>query len=169
MVKKTLIILITGLFFYSCGEGISPEPEGKIKAKGFGGEVVFKGNWPAGITRTLIVAFKNPLISTGDFNAFNLGFVSDTIPYGTSSITYNSLNNPLLEILPGEYSYVAVAQSRTPTISLNRKDWTVVGVYSSNGDESTPGKLIISQDEFVPDINIICDFDNLPPQPPGGE
>jgi hypothetical protein len=169
LVKKTLIILIAGLFFYSCGEGISPEPEVKIKTTGFGGEIVFKGNWPAGITRTLIVAFRNPLNSTGDFNALNLGFVSDTIPYGTNVISYSSLNNPLLEILPGEYSYVAVAQSTTPTISLNRKDWVVIGVYYSNGDESTPGKLVISQDVFVPDINIICDFDNLPPQPPGGE
>jgi hypothetical protein len=169
LVKKTLIILITGIFFYSCGKGISPEPEGKINTTGFGGIVIFTGTWPAGIARTLIVAFKNPLNSSGDFNAFNLGFVSDTIPYGINSIFYSSLKNPLLEILPGEYSYIAVAQSRTPAISLNRIDWTVVGVYYANSDYSTPGKLIISKDEFVPNINITCDFDNPPPQPPGGE
>ena len=103
------------------------------------------------------------------FNAFNLGFVSDSIPYGISSIFYSSLKNPLLEILPGVYSYVAVAQSSTPTISLTRKDWKVVGIYYSNGNNSNPGKLIISKNEFVPNINITCDFDNPPPQPPGGE
>ena len=117
----------------------------------------------------MIVAFKNPLNSTGDFNAFNLGFVSDTIPYGVSSIFYSSLKNPLLDIIPGEYSYVAVAQSKTPVISLDRKDWFVIGIYYVNGDNSNPGKLIISKDEFVSNINMTCDFENPPSQPPGGE
>jgi hypothetical protein len=169
LIKNYLLILISTVILYGCGEGISPEPEGKIKLTGFGGIIVFKGNWPDGIKRTHIVAFKNPLNSAGDFNAYNLGFVSDSIPYGIQTVYFSSLKNPILDILPSEYSYVAVAQSRTPTISLNRKDWFVVGVYYSNNDFTKPGKLIIPANTFVTDINIICDFNNPPPQPPGGE
>lgn len=169
MIKYSILILLAALLFYSCGEGISPEPEGKTKITGFGGIIVFNGKWPEGVTRTHIVAFKNPLNSIGDFNAFNLGFVSDSIPFGTRTIFFSSLKNPILDILPGEYSYVAVAQSRTPTMSLNRKDWFVVGVYYSNNDYSKPGKLLIPENQFVTNINITCDFNNPPTQPPGGE
>ena len=169
MLKKLILIFFIGLIFLSCGEGIAPEPEGKTKTTGFGGILVFKGKWPEGIKRTHIVAFRKPLNSVGDFNAFNLGFVSDSILYGSKSMFYNSNINPLLEIIPGEYSYVAVAQSRTPEISINRKDWYVIGVYYGNGDKTSPAKLIIPKDEYVTNINITCDFDNPPTQPPGGD
>ncbi|MBK6912601.1 MAG: hypothetical protein IPH11_02590 [Ignavibacteriales bacterium] len=44
----------------------------------------------------------------------------------------------------------------------------VAGIYYAEGDSANPGKLIIPQGQLVTNINIKCDFDNLPPQPPGG-
>jgi hypothetical protein len=149
----------------SCGEGIAPEP---IVQTGFSGTISFVGNWPQGITRTHIVVFKDPLLSAGDFNAFNLKFVSIEIPFGSTVFNYNSADTGVVPISEGEYSYIAVAQQKTPNVSLNRKDWSVVGVYYAGGDTSKPGKLIIPENTLVKNINIICDFNNPPPQPPGG-
>lgn len=168
MKYNIFIIFLTACLFAGCGLGISPEPEVVETKTGFGGTITFKGNWPQGIKRTHVVAFKNPLNSIGDFNAYNLGFVSDSIPNNTRSIFFSSLKNPLIEIKAGEYSYVAVAQSKTSEISISRKDWVVVGIFYTEGDSTNPGKLLIKDDEFTGNINFICDFDNPPPQPPGG-
>ncbi|HSD63314.1 MAG TPA: hypothetical protein VLB50_05920, partial [Ignavibacteriaceae bacterium] len=70
-------------------------------------------------------------------------------------------------ISAGSYAYVVVVQQKTPQISLNKKDWIVAGVYYANGDTTQPGRLIIPENSFIKNINIICDFDNPPPQPPG--
>lgn len=159
------------LFLYGCNGGLSPEPEGQPQQQeaGFGGSVTFMGKWPAGVTRTHIVAFRNPLLSAGDFNALNLAFVSDSIPYGVTGIVFSSLINPGLPIKAGQYAYVAVAMSKTPTLSLVRKDWFVAGVYYANGDTTKPGMLTIPENTFVGNINITCDFNHPPAQPPGGE
>lgn len=149
----------------SCGEGIAPEP---IRQTGFSGTVTFIGEWPNGITRTHIVVFKDPLLSPGDFNAYNLKFVSVEIPYGSSVFNYNSADTSVVKIGDGEFSYVAVAQQKTQNVSLLRKDWTVVGVYYTGGDTTKPGKLIIPKNTLVKSVNINCDFNNPPIQPPGG-
>lgn len=150
---------------FSCGEGIAPEP---IRQTGFSGTVTFIGEWPNGITRTHIVVFKDPLLSPGDFNAYNLKFVSVEIPYGSSVFNYNSADTSVVKIGDGEFSYVAVAQQKTLNVSLLRKDWTVVGVYYTGGDTTKPGKLIIPKNTLVKSVNINCDFNNPPIQPPGG-
>ncbi len=162
--KYFLFILFLALNL-SCGEGIAPEP---IIQTGFSGTVSFVGNWPQGITRTHIVVFKDPLLTAGDFNAFNLKFVSVEIPFGSSVFDYNSVDTAVVKISEGEFSYVAVAQQKTANVSLNRKDWFVVGVYYASGNTSKPGTLTIPKNTLVKNINIICDFDNPPIQPPGG-
>jgi len=159
-----LYFVLTFLNLY-CGEGIAPEP---IIETGFSGTISFVGEWPQGITRTHIVVFKDPLLTAGDFNAFNLKFVSVEIPYGSQVINFNSADTAVVKISEGEFSYVAVAQQKTQNVSLNRKDWYVVGVYYAGGDTTKPGQLIIPKNTLVKDINIICDFYNPPPQPPGG-
>ena len=159
-----LIILLQ-----SCGKGISPLPP---QEAGFSGTITFKGTWPDSIQRTHLVIFKNPLLSSSDFSALNLRYVSLEIPYGITQYHINSLDSAYVpiggHIAPGEYSYVCVAQSKTPQLSLNRKDWFVVGVFYSLGDTTKPGKLIIPENTFIKDINIVCDFNHPPPQPPGG-
>jgi hypothetical protein len=63
---------------------------------------------------------------------------------------------------------VAVAQSETPVFSANRQDWFVVGVYYISEGAALPGTLVIPEETFVRNVNIHCNFNNLPPQPPGG-
>ncbi len=155
------------LIFSSCDEGISPEPE--VVEPGFSGTVRFIGNWPADVKQTNLVLFKNPLLSAADFNVFNIKFISNTIPYGASIYEFNSEENFLLaDVQPGDYAYLAVAQSKTDQLSLSRADWFVSGVYYAGSDTTNPGTLSIPQNTFIEGVEIIVDFNNPPPQPPGG-
>lgn len=168
MLKKLLALsLVLIICLNGCDEGIEPgEP---IIPGGFSGTVNFTGTWPEGIKRTHIVVFKNPILKTEDFFLPNLSFVVDSIPFKSVYYNYNSLEKSFVDILqlwPGEYKYIVVAQSKTPEISFQRKDWNVVGVYCINNDQSKPASLIIRSNQVTPNININVDFNNPPPQPP---
>jgi hypothetical protein len=156
-----------------CDGGISPTSADTIHEAGFGGTITFKGTWPDSVSQTYLVVFQNDLKSISDFNIFNIKYVSLEIPSGTTFYHYSSLDSAYLpqqgHLADGTYEYVAVAQLTSPTISLNRKDWRVAGLYYANGDFSHPGTLVIPPKTFVPNINIVCDFNNPPPQPPGGQ
>ncbi len=171
MKKEVLAVIFCLIMILSgCGKGIEPEPE-KVQ-EGFGGRITFTGNWPDSITRTHLVVFKDPLLAPSDFNAFNLAFVSIEIPYGTTAFNYSTLDSALYPVnvkLPaGTYSYVAVAQQKTVNLTLNRQDWFVAGVYFIPGDSITPGNVTVYSGEYINSIDIICDFNNPPQQPPGG-
>lgn len=163
-----LILLL--FLLIGCNQGI--EPKSISVPTGFSGEITFIGNWPNDIERTHIVMFKNPLLSEDDFNVINLKYVSEEIPNGTQNYAYSTLDPSIIPeegyLNPGEYSYLAVAQSKTVDLSLKRSDWFVAGVYYSPGDSTNPGKITITEGVILDSINIICDFSNPPPQPPGG-
>jgi len=173
--KKILLIILFSVIFIlqSCDKGIEPEPfDPNSGQTGFSGTVTFEGNWIQGVTRTHVVVFKELITKDDDFFPPNLSFVIDSIPFGSSSFTFNSIDNnfiPIFTLGPGDYKYVVVAQSKTPQISFLRKDWFVVGVYSNINDQSIPSILKIVQGRMMTNINILCDFDDPPPQPPGGE
>jgi hypothetical protein len=170
MKTKYFIFLMISLIYIECDKGIEPLPE--KKGAGFGGKITFIGQWSDSVTRTHLVIFKDPLNSAADFNIFNLRFVSNEIPFGVEEFNYSSFNPNVIpgegEFQPGDYAYVAVAQQTTEDVSLNRVDWFVAGVYYYNGDTTKPGTLIIPPETFIDNINITCDFNNPPPQPPGG-
>ena len=164
-----LIILFS--LISGCDHGISPtSADNTILEPGFSGTITFKGTWPDSVSGTYLVVFKDELKSLSDFNILNIKFVSLGIPFGSTTFNYSSLDSAYLpqqgHLADGEYDYVAVAQVTSPTISVNRKDWRVAGVYYANNDYSQPGKLVIPPNTFVRNINIICDFNNPPPQPP---
>ncbi len=163
-------ILLVIFSIYGCNKGLAPFSAGETQKAGFSGTITFKGDWPQGITRTHIVVFKNPITSAGDFSIDNLSYISYEIPYGVKEFRYNTAtDSSYVPIGAGEYSYVVVAQSSTPVVSFNRADWTVIGIYYAGGDTSNPGKLVIPPGTDVQNINITCDFNSLPPQPPGGK
>lgn len=161
-----ILILLLPL---SCDEGIGPE--GPTEPRGFSGTITFIGDWPTGITRTHIVLFKNSLNGT-NFNVFNLKYVSQEIPNGKTTFNYNTTEGAFIPedgyLESGVYEYLAVGQSTTQNLSLERLDWTVAGVYYAAGDSTNPGVVIISSGVVSENINITCDFNNPPPQPPGG-
>ena len=174
----SIIIICFFMILISCDadHGIAPKPceiiEHESETTGFNGRITFVGTWPDTIKRTHIVMFKDPLLTLLDFNIFNLKYVSLEIPFGSVNHNYNSADSsfwPLDGIIEaGEYSYIAVAQQSTLEYSPSREDWFVVGVYYAEGDTTTPGILTIPENINVDGINILCDFDNPPPQPPGG-
>ncbi len=162
-----ILIILLSILFISCDKGLSPELEdGKA---GFGGTITFTGEWNPLVKQTNIVVFNNPLLSVSDFNIFNLKFVSESIPTGVQTHEYTTLNeNSLLSTIDaGLFSYIAVAQSEKDTLSLSREDWKIVGLYYIDNETSTPGTLLIPEATFLDNINIHCDFNNPPPQPPG--
>lgn len=169
MLKQLFLLFILILLMNGCDGGIEPQPENM--QTGFGGKINFIGEWPDSVIRTHLVVFKNPLKSVGDFSPLNLRFVGEEIPFGTVEYNYSSLDTIVflgIDIQPGDYAYVAVAQSAVIELSLNREDWFVAGLYYNEGDTTKPGTLQIIENVFVNSINIICDFNNPPPQPPGG-
>ncbi len=163
------ILLLFALLTFGCGKGIEPNPvQPENEKPGFSGKITFLGTWADSIKRTHIVVFKNPINSAGDFNAFNIAYVSYEIPFGITEFNYSSLDSSYVPIAPGEYNYVAVAQSSTPALLLDRKAWIVAGLYYTNNDTTKPGKLVVNQFGLTTSVDIICDFNNPPPQPPGG-
>jgi hypothetical protein len=165
-------IVLLSFLILKCDGGIEPEPLNTHAGEtGFSGKITFVGNWPQNVKRTHLVVFKELIQDTSDFFPPNLTFVVDSVEYGSTEFAYNSIDNnfiPLFNITPGTYKYVVVAQSNTPELSLRRADWTVVGVYTTTGDQSQPGVLNIEEGELTEDINITVDFNNPPLQPPGG-
>jgi hypothetical protein len=166
-IKKIIFPFFLLIFLISegCDKGIEPRPADEIP--GFGGRITFVGTWPDSIRRTFIVAFDSLLESPDDFSLYNLKFISDSIPSGVNYFDYDSRINPIVPVASGNYAYLIVVQQKTPNISLDRKDWIVSGVYYTLGDTTHPGELTIPDKSFVKNINIWCDFNNPPPQPPG--
>ncbi len=171
-IKKIFLTTLLLISLIGCEGGIDPglDPATHPRPFGFAGTIDFIGAWPDSVMRTHIVVFRNPLLSAADFNPLNLAFVSDSIPYNTQSIRYFSTVNPLFAIAtPGEYKYVAVVQSKAISLSLNREDWYVVGLYQVPPTSGTPASINVPNAGIVDNVNIICDYNNPPPQPPGGE
>jgi len=162
-----LFFILILIFISACDKGLSPDLADP--KTGFGGTITFSGAWNPEVNQTHIVLFKDPLLSEDDFNVFNLKYVSDTIPNASQIYNYSTNDNSLISnIEAGEYAYLAVAQSKLDYLTLNREDWIVVGIYYNDSDTTQPGILTIPEAVFVEDINIHCDFNNPPPQPPGG-
>jgi hypothetical protein len=163
---RAILIFFLSFILASCDKGLSPEFADE--KSGFGGTITFSGEWDPTIIQTHVVVFKDPLLSVADFNVFNLSYVSDLIPNGSQSYEYSTFddNSLISTIEAGYYSYIAVAQSLRDSITLNRDDWRVVGLYYAEGSTTLPGTLILPEASFIENIDIHCDFDNPPPQPP---
>ena len=160
------------IFLTSCESehGIAPKPI-PDQEFGFGGNIVFYGEWPDSINLIVLIVFKDPLLKPEDFVITNIGFLRNPLPLGIPNFQYSSLDSAVIPLIqevtpPSEYHYAAVASAKE--FSLSRKDWFVRGVYYAHGDTTKPGIISIPKDSWVDNINIYCDFDNPPPQPPGG-
>ncbi len=171
-IKNNFLILIVSAVFLSCNSGIEPFPEPLDPGlTGFSGKITFVGDWPQDVTRTHLVVFRNPINTSADFLPPNMSFIVDAVPTGTREFSYNSSEDnyqDLFAIGAGTYRYIAVAQSKTEDISLLRSDWFVVGIYYSEENLTSPGTMVIEDGIISENINVVCDFDNPPPQPPGG-
>ncbi len=164
---KIFITIILIYLLVSCDGGLSPVEEEISGGPGFSGKITFIGEWPADVKLTYVVLFKDPLISALDFNAFNLKYVSLPIPIGASEFTFSSNESLFGQVEPGDFAYLAVAQSTSETLNLNRSFWRVAGVYKS-AVGAPEGNITIPADRVLQNLDIVCDFNNPPNQPPGG-
>lgn len=163
------MLITSAVIFVSCDGGLAPKESGLEYQTGFGGTVSFIGEWSPDITQTNIVLFKNPLLSEEDFNIQNLKYLSTPILFGSDDYIYTTVDSILFgNVDAGKYAYLAVVQSTSEELSLDRKDWFVVGVYNAEEIGLNIGEIFIEENRFKFDVNIICDLNNLPPQPPGG-
>ncbi len=153
-----------------CNKGITPATAAEeYQTAGFSGTITFTGTRSPDAKWTLLVVFKDPLTSAASFNIFNVGYISNPIPDTVKSYPFTTAEDSgFIPITAGTYSYIAVVQSNKDTLSINRADWKVVGIYYANGDTTQPGKMTIPPNSFVTGINITCDFNKPPVQPPGG-
>lgn len=167
--KKIILILFFSVIFASCDHGIAPLPAVQVEP-GFAGTVTFKGRWPVGVKETHIVLFKNPLKDSTDFNITNIKYISEAIPYGLKEYRYStkSPGAAISNVIPGKYGYLAVAQSKKG-LSLNRKDWFIIGVFIPDGDSTRAGNFTLPDNTFLENVDILCDFSRPPVQPPGGK
>ncbi len=165
---KFFIFLFAIALLSGCNHGIAPIEAPDVEP-GFSGKITFIGNWPNDVLQTVVVLFKDPLIDSTDFNMLNLRFVSAPIPYGSKEFIFSTedKNNFVSNVEPGEYAYLAVAQQIIPN-SFARKAWRIAGVYCPDGDSTNAGKFYLPENTFLENVNITCDFNRPPAQPPGG-
>ncbi len=166
--RKLILLTLLLIGFSSCDHGIAPVPLAKVEP-GFSGTIKFSGNWPADVLQTRIVLFKNPLRSSADFNVTNVKYISESIPDGVKEYHYTtkSPDAVISNVQPGRYGYLAVAQSKK-LLSFNREDWFIVGVFIPNGDSTKAGEFDLPENTFLENVDITCDFNHPPHQPPGG-
>lgn len=167
MQKKILSIMIFSflVLIIGCDHGIAPRNE--PPRTGFSGKIIFRNNWPSDIYQTRVVAFRETIRTVADFNIFNIGFISDTIPFGVLEYVYESDKNPLIEPAVGTtLKYIVVAQAIVPNPLPRRQDWRVAGIYYSPLDSTKYGSVTIEQGIFKRNIDIVVDFNNPPVQPP---
>jgi hypothetical protein len=165
--RKKIFILFFFLIvlFIGCDHGIAPRVE--PPRTGFSGKITFKNNWPSDIYQTRVVAFRETIKTVADFNIFNIGFISDTIPYGINEFVFESDKNPFIEPQAGTVlKYIVVAQAIVPSPLPRREDWRVAGIYLDPNDSTKYGFVKIEEGIFKRGIDILVDFNNPPVQPP---
>jgi hypothetical protein len=147
-----------------CDKGLEPPAEIAPPPGVLSGMVRFL-NWDsAGTVLDLrLVVFRN--FPPGDiihevlegratvFPALGAGALADS---GAASASY-ALNLP-----PGTYPYVAVAQQFGPDVMT---DWRAVGQYDLDTNLAVPSSVTITSGTRLDSIDIVVDFANLPPPP----
>lgn len=77
-----------------------------------------------------------------------------SLPIWVDSTAYS------IELDPGEYEYIVVAQQFGELY-----DWRAVGQYDTTPEDSLPTPVTVPANTFLEQIDIQVDFDNLPIQP----
>lgn len=147
--------------FYGCHGGLEPtDPLEKSFVRGSISYVGGAENWPRedSVKEIRAVAFKSypPKDIFNEILSENAYFTQDTLPRFVAESSYEiEIPEP-----PTELKYIAVAQ-RYGTIM----EWLAIGVYAVEGDPANPTAVRIKAGETADSIDIVVDFDNLPPQP----
>lgn len=157
--KKIILLILLTFLLVACDGGLEPNLKGKTILKG---EIIYKDgadNWPSAdsLFDLRVVAFKNfpPVDVFQEVLTGAAYFTADSLPYYATKTTFE------LEIpdAPVELKYIAVAQQYGSIL-----EWLAIGVYTESGDNTQHSSLFMSKGE-TKTIQILVDFNNLPPQP----
>ena len=149
--------------FYACDHGLKPTEPDQQQKSGISGKIHYT-NWPPAdsLFDLRLVVFKNyPPNNIFEEVSQGRAFVFPAI--GQESLSfYVDSTNYMMELVPGNFEYIAVAQQYGSNLFT---DWLAVGQYDTLSSDNLPTAITVISGEILEDINIEVDFDNLPPQP----
>ena len=159
MIKPRYLILLIFLIT-SCNEGLQPPPP--VEKSYITGLITYvngKDNWPPpdSVIDIRVAAFKNypPMDIITEITNGN-AFFTETLPQFVDTSSY------FLEIPepPVTIEYLVVAQQYGTLF-----EWLSIGVWTLSGDNTKPSSITIEPGKIYTGLNIIVDFNHLPPQP----
>ncbi len=149
--------LLVGSLVCGCTGGLDPTQlprEAMIR-----GIVSFRGAWPPvdSLRDLRVVAFQQypPKDVLGEVLGGRAIF-SERLPFYVEQTPYELT----VEQVPVMFRYLIVAQQYGPDLF---RHWRVVGVYSSR--DTQPDSIWVEPGGVYPNVDIVVDFDHLPPQP----
>ena len=164
MIKQAILLFVVILFlFFSCNHGLTPVEENPGDLTGISG-TIFYSSWSAAdsIYNLRLVVFKN----YPPANILTEVLTGQAIVY--PALDQEGLSHPVtsteyqLELAPGSYAYVVVAQQFGPNV---QRDWRAVGQFDTTVSDSLPTAITIGEGELLKNIDINVDFTKLLPQP----
>ncbi len=161
--KYLILIYVFLICIYSCDHGLKPTEADQDQKSGISG-IISYNNWPAAdsLYDLRLVVFKlyppeNILEELSAGRAFVYPAIGgENLPYFVDSTSF------IMELNPGYYEYVAVAQQYGSDLF---SDWLAAGQYDTLFSDDLPTAITVNEGELLENINIEVDFDNLPPQP----
>jgi hypothetical protein len=156
-----------------CDRGLGPITE----ETGFSGVITFR-HWPPPeqVLELRLVAFMDyPSDSSGILTALLSGRAA-IYPHVTTGVvrSLEILGNKSADTVhytfttegtllkEGTYNYVVVAWRYGPNYFA---DWSPVGVYTERPGTFDPAPVIVRERRMRRDVDIVADFNNLPPKP----
>lgn len=167
--SKILFMMFAFLIFSGCDKGLSPPPPEKVD-QGIAGVIYYQGVFPDSLKEHRLIAAKmyrkyrsineilNLVLSGSDSIQIYPPISSPSLPlYKIDTLSYR------FSLPPSTYKYIAIVQTKGELMDSTK--WKVVGVYGTNHENFQPYEVEVKLGEFVENVNIFVDYNNLPPQP----
>ncbi len=162
-----LLSLAVMLLGVACNEELGPIHT----PSGFSGMIRFR-NWPPATSiqeMRLVAIDRVPTDSSGVIAMLLAGEAAvfpaidrDYLPTLVDSVVYEFNEKTGTNLQVKNYEYVAVMYQYGPDIFT---DWRPAGVYSLSPDSFVPAPLRVLLHRITPGVDIMVDFNNLPPIP----
>jgi hypothetical protein len=168
IIKSILLLSAFLLLLDGCDHGLEPS---RPVQPGLSGLIRFQGTWPADTLEIRLIASQAWRKFTSFTEIITLVINTDSVkiypapvdtglPMGRDSVSYE------FPVPPSKYRYIAVVQR----FGINPlADWRIIGVFDGETATQMPVDVVVPTDQVVPNINILVDFDNPPPQPFQGD
>ncbi len=161
--KPVSFFAILLLAAIGCNDGITPPATTPTVAQGsFSGMIRFL-NWDSAgtVVDLRLVAFKHfppgdiiQEVLQGRATVYPALGAGQLAPVGADSLEYHVS-------LPAEtYEFVVVAQQFGPDVMA---DWRPVGQFDLDSNFTVPSPVVVQANDTTRNIDILVDFDNLPP------